>query len=124
VNINTAVFCDVTPCNLAEETAHIHVLEYNSLNCVIPLPEDVHWRRFSLVKFMLCFRNNSNYSGNCLNYLLRIILLFVCYSKKQKYLAEYSDYTARQTKEKSCLFPVKVTMFLFPKVPPSPLPTG
>jgi hypothetical protein len=50
------------------------------VNCVIPFQEVVHRRRFSLVKFMLCSRNNSNYSGNWLNYLLRIILLSVCNS--------------------------------------------
>ena len=83
---NIAVFCNVTPCSLAEETAHLHVPEYNSLKCVITVPEVVHWRRFSLVKFMLCSRNNSNCSGNYLNYLLRIILLFACNSKNPKYL--------------------------------------
>ena len=89
LNINTAVFCDVTPCSLAEETACLHIPEYRSFNCVILFQEVVHWRGFSLAKFMLCSKNNSNYSANWLNYLLRIILLSVCNSKKPKYLAQY-----------------------------------
>jgi hypothetical protein len=99
VNINTAVFCDVTPCSLAEETACLHVLEYRSLNCVILFQEVVHWRGFSLAKFMLCSKNNFNYSANCLNYLLIIILLSVCNSKKPKYLAQYINFsTAPRTR--------------------------
>jgi hypothetical protein len=125
VNINTAVFCDVTPCSLAEETACRHVPAYSSLYCVIPFPDVVRWRPFSLAKFMFCFRNISNYSGNCFNYLLRIILLFVCNSKKPKFVAQYSDYIARRTREESCFISRQGEDFSSPHSTPTvPLPTG
>jgi hypothetical protein len=59
VNVNTAVFCDVTPCSLAEEIECLNVPEYSSRSWIIPFPEVVQWRRFSLVKFISCSRNNS-----------------------------------------------------------------
>ena len=110
VNVNTALFCSVTPCSLAEE-ACCHVPEYSSLKYVIPFV--VNLRRFLLMDFVLCSGNNSNYSGNCLNYLLRIILFFLRNSKKPIYLAQYSDYTVRLTTEKSVSIPGKGDNFSY-----------
>jgi hypothetical protein len=101
VNNNTAVFRDVIRCSLAEETTCRHVPQYSSLKYVIPFPEVVNLRTFSLMECVLCSRNNSNYSGSCLNYLLSILRLYPSNSEKPKYLAQYSDYTVRRTAKES-----------------------
>jgi len=59
VNINTPVFCDVTPCSLAEETAYLHVPEYSSLNLLKPTGYVMHHQfniqqLYSLPTLYLC----------------------------------------------------------------------